>query len=98
MVATDPFLKVTNECKADDCKYSWSRMSAIVIEELHEEIVDLNQESEKLGCGEAYIKGKCDRKGEDVENCLYDLDSPGQNNCYGPYDLVMVDKSYFCKD
>jgi len=44
------------------------------------------------------MKGKCDRKGEDVENCVYDMGSEGQNNCYGPFYLVMVDKNYFCKD
>jgi len=51
-------------------------MSAIVIEELHEKVVDPNEDTEKLGCGEAYIKGRCNRKGEDVNDCIYELDNP----------------------
>ena len=60
MAPASPVIKISTRCNADDCKYSWSRLSAIEIEQLEEEEeAPKKEEGTASGCGEAFEGGKC---------------------------------------
>ena len=59
MAPASPVIKISTKCNADDCKYSWSRLSAIEIEQLEEEEPPVKEEGIASGCGEAFEGGKC---------------------------------------
>jgi len=57
------------------------------------------QEGEaEAGCGVAFYKGKCSKEGENIEDCIYDIDDSAANNCMGLLALVKVKSDYVCKD
>lgn len=96
---SDPFLKLSGKCMADNCENSWSRISAIEIQELPEDQAPKEEEGAgEAGCGVAFYKGKCSKEGENIENCIYDVDDPAANNCMGLLALVRVKSDYICKD
>jgi hypothetical protein len=81
-----------------NCRYVWSRMSAVEIQKLNgpAKLPD-GDKTERLGCGIAYMKGRCD-KGKNVLNCVWTRPTDyGIRFCDSENQIVKIPTAYQCK-
>ncbi len=93
------YITIRSEC-VENCKYAMSKLNAVELTPIGNDIDEGNDSSktEKLKCGNNYIKGKCE-KGPDVTHCIFeDKTMPSAAYCSGGNSLVTIPDDYKCKE
>jgi len=93
------FLVLKNKCKKN-CDYATAKINAVEIVPYEDKPKKKEEKSLEIAttCGHAYTGGRCD-KGPDVLHCLFeDPSKEVAGNCTGSQVIMMIPKTYHCRD
>lgn len=97
--ARNEFLVLKNKCQKN-CDYATAKINAVEIIPYEDKPKKKEEKTLEISttCGHAFTGGRCD-KGPNVLHCLFDDPSKEvAGNCTGSQVIMMIPKTYHCKD